>query len=212
MSTHPVGGHEVDVLTIRNRPDKPFFLTADKEHEGRTIRAGVVYSRIGDTNIPLRETATEASIELAWRERFGLGLPPLLRAFRLLEEPQKWESISGEQYRYHRDFPEFTVVEERTLVESFSEPWTQTFPDRSARSYVVQIRYGTTILRELTFVACDGGRYSLPLPRRVGDVAFELNRNSLEWRVMQLYRQYFPAESTLLAAGVDIVDGPTVDG
>jgi predicted HTH transcriptional regulator len=98
MQTVLVSGHEVDVLTIRNRPDKPFFMTADRDYQGRTIRAGVVYTRIGDTNVPLRESATEEAIELAWRERFGLGLSPLRRAFRLLEEPDKWQKIGGEEY------------------------------------------------------------------------------------------------------------------
>src|SRR5438093_4008496 len=86
MQTIRVSGQQIDVLTIKNRPDKPFFATADRTFQGRTIRAGVVYTRIGDTNVPLGESAPEYAIELAWRERFGLGLPPLRRAFRLLEE------------------------------------------------------------------------------------------------------------------------------
>jgi hypothetical protein len=212
METHQVDGHDIDVLTIKNRPDKPFFVTADREYQGRTIRAGVVYTRIGDTNVPLRESATEASIELAWRERFGLGLPPLRRLFRLLEEPDKWERVEGEAYLYHRDFPEFTVIAGKTLNESFREPWTQDFPDPTARSYVVQLRFGTTILRELVFVSCDGGRYSLPLPRVNAARRYEINRNSLAWRVMQLYQQYFPPEDTLHHAGVDVVAGPLEDG
>jgi hypothetical protein len=181
METHKIAEHEVDVLIIRNRPDKPFFVSADKEYQGRTIRAGVVYTRIGDTNVPLRESATEASMELAWRERFGLGLPPLRRAFRLLEQPERWEKVEGEAYLYHHEFPEFTIVEGKTLVAGFREPWTQEFPDPAARSYVVQLRFGTTILRELIFVSCDGGRYSLPLPRVNEAGRYEINRNSLAW-------------------------------
>jgi hypothetical protein len=113
MQTVAVMGHEVDVLTIKNRPDKPFFVTADKDYRGQKIRAGVVYTRIGDTNVPLNESASEEAIELAWRERFGLGLSPMLRAFRLLEEPDKWQEIGGESYFYHQDFPEFTVCKGR---------------------------------------------------------------------------------------------------
>lgn len=212
MVTFQVDGHEVDVLTIKNRPDKPFFVTTDKDHHGRTLRAGVMYTRIGDTNVPLRESASEASIELAWRERFGLGLPPLRRAFRLLKEPDNWQNVSGEAYMYHREFPEFTVIEGKTLVRHFQEDWTKHFPDTSARSYTVQLRFGSTILRELTFVSCDGGRYSLPLPTITGSGRYEINRNSLAWRVMQLYQQYFPAPDALRRAGVDIVDGTVEDG
>ncbi len=212
MQTASVLGHEVDVLTIKNRPDKPFFATADRDFQGRTVRAGVVYTRIGDTNVPLRESASEAAIELAWRERFGLGLSPLRRAFRLLEDPDQWQKIGDESYLYHKEFPEFTVVEGQTVVKPFQEAWTKTFPDESAKSYHVEIRYGTTVLRQLLFVSCDGGRYSLPAPKITEDGRFEVNRNSLAWRVTQLYKQYFPAPDALARAGVEIVDGPDEDG
>ncbi len=211
MQTVLVSGHEVDVLTIKNRPDKPFFATADKDFQGHTIRAGVVYTRIGDTNVPLRESATEDAIELAWRERFGLGLSPLRRAFRLLEEPDKWQKIGGEDYFYHQEFPEFTVVEGDTLVQPFQEAWTTRFPDRSARSFYVKLCYGSTVLKRFVFVNCDGGRYTLPLPR-LEQSQFEVNRNSIHWRVAQLYRQYFPIETALALGGVRIVDGPIEDG
>lgn len=98
------------------------------------------------------------------------------------------------------------------MVRDFQEEWTRHVPDKSARSYVVQLRFGATILRELTFVSCDGGRYSLPLPAVTENGRYEINRNSLAWRVMQLYRQYFPADDALRRAGVNIVDGPTEDG
>lgn len=211
MRTEIVDGHEIDLLAIENRPDKPFFLLADKEYRGQVIRAGVVYTRIGDTNVPLKECAPEANVELAWRERFGIGLSPLKRIYRLLEDPNAWTQVDGEEYMYHRDFPEFTVVEGKTLVKPFKEPWTEVFPDRSARSYDVELRFGTTILRRVTFVNCDGARYSLPLPQMVSGGGYEINRNSLAWRIAQLYRQYFPAIDALRRGGVEVVDGPEED-
>ena len=210
MQTVFVQGHEVDVLTIRNRPDKPFFVVADKDFQGRTIRAGVVYTRIGDTNVPLRESAPEEAIELAWRERFGLGLSPLRRAFRLLEEPENWQKIGGEDYFYHKDFPEFTLVEAETLVEHFQETWAMKFPDQHARSFYVKLCYGTTILKQFVFVSCDGGRYTLPSPRRENG-RFKVNRNSIHCRVAQLYSQYFPIETALARGNIQIIDGAIED-
>jgi hypothetical protein len=205
-------GHEIDILVIRNRPDKPFFFKSDKTHQGRTIRAGVIYTRLGDTNVPLRESASEADMELAWRERFGFGLSPLRRAFRLLEEPEDWERVDDDNYQYHRDFPEFTVIDGSTLVENFQEEWTRRFPDRNASSFYVEIRYGTTVLRRVPFVTCDGCRYRLPLPSLIEGGVFAINKNSLAWRVMHLYRQYFPAVETLTRVGIQIIDGPSEDG
>lgn len=212
ISTVQKDGHDIDILMIRNRPDKPFFLTVDREYRGKTIRAGVIYTRLGDTNVPLRQSATEAEMELAWRERFGLGLSPLRRAFRLLEDSEEWERVDEDGYLYHRDFPEFTVVDGATLVENFREEWTTRFPDKTATSFDIEIRYGTTVLRRVPFVRCDGCRYRLPLPSIAARGGFEINRNSLSWRVMHLYRQYFPAVDTLMRVGIQIVDGPSEDG
>src|SRR5690348_6036768 len=88
-----INGHELGVVRIENRPDKPFYLTRDKTHQGRTVRAGVIYARLGDTNIPLDASASEEMIELLWRERFGIGLNPLSRFQRLLDEPAEWIEI-----------------------------------------------------------------------------------------------------------------------
>lgn len=205
-------GHEIDILVIRNRPDKPFFVTKDKTYQGKTIRAGVIYTRIGDTNIPLGESASEADMELAWRERFGLGLSPLRRAFKLLEEPEAWEKVDGDNYQYHRDFPEFTVIDGDTLVENFQEEWTQFFPDKNARSFDIEIRYGMTVLRRIPFVHCDGYRYRLPLPLLAEGGGYEINKNSLAWRMMHLYNQHMPAIETLERIGIKIVVAPYEDG
>jgi predicted HTH transcriptional regulator len=99
LGTHVVQGHELDLLTIRNRPDKPFLLTKDFEKQGERVRNGVVYTRIGDTNVPLKESAPQDLVELMWRERFGLGLSPLERAERFLGEPERWKKM-GDGYLY----------------------------------------------------------------------------------------------------------------
>lgn len=210
LIAYPKDGHEIDVLKIRNRPDKPFFATKDQRKGGETLRAGVVYTRVGDTNVPLSATAREDEIELMWRERFGIGHSPMQRVSRLIRETDKWQRVQGDEYMYHEDFPEFTIRDDRTLIEDFREVWTQKFPDRSASSFGVDLRYGTTILRKYTFVSCDGGRYRLPLPTLVGDGdRFEINVNSIPWQLAQLYGQYLAPADALKRVGVDLVEGTT---
>lgn len=72
LTFHQVDEHEIAVLRIMNSPKKPYFVRNDFR-EGKTIvRAGVIYTRLCDTNIPLNESAPEDHIEIMWRERFGL--------------------------------------------------------------------------------------------------------------------------------------------
>jgi hypothetical protein len=200
--------HEIDILTIKNRPDKPFFATKDHRKSKSVLRAGVVYTRVGDTNVPLGESAREDEIELMWRERFGIGQSPMQRISRLLSDPDKWQKVGGDDYLYHEDFPEFTIRDAPVLVDGFREDWSQRFPDTTATSFVVEVCYGTTVLRQYTFVACDGGRYRLPLPTLVGDGSrFQIDVSSIPWKIAQLYSQYLPPSAALTAAGVELVDG-----
>ena len=72
LTYHQLDGHEIGVLRITDTPQKPYYLKKDYQAGKNTIRAGVVYSRLSDTNIPQQETAPEDHIEIMWKERFGL--------------------------------------------------------------------------------------------------------------------------------------------
>jgi hypothetical protein len=72
LTVHEVDGHEIMALQIMNSPKKPYFILKDFQGGKALVRAGVIYTRLGDTNIPLKETAPEDHIEIMWRERFGI--------------------------------------------------------------------------------------------------------------------------------------------
>ena len=199
-------GHKVAVMTIKNRPDKPFFVLRDKQHGKSTLRNGVIYTRIGDTNVPLTETAPDDRIELMWRERFGIGLPPLERFRRLLPETHKWRSgdHGGKTVLHHADAPEFTIMDGDDLVEDFAEEWMKHFPDKRANSFHVELRYHATVLAKLLFVNCDGGRYRLPAPK-TPSAPYTIERVSFEYLVANLYKQYQPLDEVLTGCRIQIV-------
>lgn len=200
-------GIEVDILTIKNRPDKPFFLIKDKSFQDKTIRAGVIYTRLGDTNIPLKESATEAQIELMWRERFGLGLRPLERMKLLLNDFEDWVSINEDTQLYHKQFPEFTVRQGRQIKECFRESWSDRFSDINAHSFEVELRYFETIIHKTTFVSCDGGRYQIPMPEidssdPVGK--FYIEEKSFAYKIAKIFWQRFPIDYALQMADIEL--------
>ncbi len=55
--------HEIGILKIKNLPKKPYFVTEDFRRGNATVRAGAIYTRLGDTNIPLHATAPEDGIQ-----------------------------------------------------------------------------------------------------------------------------------------------------
>jgi hypothetical protein len=78
LTFYQVGGHELGLLQISNAPSKPYFLRKDFQDGKFTVRAGVIYTRLGDTNIPRHEAAPEDHIEIMWKERFGLLKPKVI--------------------------------------------------------------------------------------------------------------------------------------
>jgi len=68
---------EIDVLEISNKDITPYYLLKDYTQgpngSGRIIvRAGVIYSRVGDRNTNTDRTATKDATEFLWKKRFGL--------------------------------------------------------------------------------------------------------------------------------------------
>lgn len=148
--------------------------------------------------------ALEAAVANATRPE-----TPLQRFHRLLEDPAVWKRMSGDEYLYCEQYPEFTVVDGETYVEQFSEPWTQHFPDRSARSFEVQLRYHGTLLETVTFVACDGERYRIPMPRprqgANGELRYSISTSSVGWKLAQIYRQYYSLATPHPLTGIELV-------
>lgn len=177
---------------------------------GKTVRAGVAYTRLGDTNTPKASCAPDDHMELMWRERFGLGLSPLERLTRLLNDPTNWRKMR-ESYLYCIQFPEFTIVDGETWAEEFAEPWTRHFPDPRASSFEVELRYHATVLEREGFVHCDGVRYRIPMPETTkdpatGNISYHLSRSSLGWKLAMIYRQYMPLDDAYTLADIRIVD------
>jgi len=103
---------EIQVLMIKDRPFKPYYLSVDKkvnEEQSRTtvLRAGTVYTRIMDTNTPKNSVASSKDIEYMWKERFGLIQTPIERMQMYLKNFEDW-SFQNEIY-FYKQHPEFTI-------------------------------------------------------------------------------------------------------
>ena len=126
-------GKTFEVLAIEDKPHKPYYLVDEYRSKGskdRTVRAHHIYTRIGDTNTPLPDTAPPHEIERMWRERFGLDRPPLERAKRFLLELDSWLPMSEDEFFnvtfYHKVYPEFTLrTAEASEIVARHEEWTR---------------------------------------------------------------------------------------
>ena len=73
VDTIQLCGKVIDVLTIQNNDKTPLFL---KRTYG-SMRAGCIYTRVGDKNTPNDGNADIEAIENLWKKRLGLTKTPL---------------------------------------------------------------------------------------------------------------------------------------
>ncbi|MGQ3170532.1 MAG: hypothetical protein ACT6RZ_08915 [Methylophilus sp.] len=84
-------------------------------------------------------------------------------------------------------------------TQDFQERWTKVHPDNNSASYPVYLSINNNTIKELTFVAVDGGRIFVPIPEirpvEVNDVEYFWNMNSLEIKVCDVVGSYYIYES-----------------
>lgn len=187
-----VENHEVDILCIRNLPEKPYFLLKDKSFQGATVRAGVVYTRIGDTNIPLGGTATEATIELLWRQRFGLDLTPSEKFHLFLKNYKSWAvDVGNSKEGYYKPFPEYQL--EFLPHHEGTEPYSYFFPNKRSFFGEILLKYFTTTIYKSEYGFLDEFRYPISIPKteiRDSDKNFRYYyflTNSMEFKLFRIF-------------------------
>lgn len=62
-------GHQVDVLTVWNSFDTPYYLKEDYKQAEYCIRAYHIYTRVAGQNTQMSESADQHLIELLWKKR-----------------------------------------------------------------------------------------------------------------------------------------------
>ena len=66
------------------------------------------------------------------------------------------------------------------------------------------LKYHRTILKGSIFILVDGARYMVPHPECLSDGKWKIKRNSIEYKIASIYKQYYPLEKILPAKGVKI--------
>lgn len=205
MTTEILNGHEVDILCIHNTKNRPYFLLEDKISLGKTVRAGVIYTRNGDTNTPINSTSSMSQQQEIWREYFGLSLSPRERFDLYLKDLEGWtkESNNDDSWSYYyKAFPEFRL----DIISKDIRGKTEFSEIQDCCQYDIFLTYFSTKLDYSLFFFGDGARYFLPWPDTsaiyyddvlgimANDVNFEgeffyIISNSLEYKLYQLTQE-----------------------
>ena len=110
VQTLNVGGKTIDVIIVKNTSNTPYFLVEQHNYGQECVRAGHIYTRIGDTNTPKVAFADIDKVEYLWRKRFGIDLTVNERLLRLLDNPNGWlGDFNNDNHKYHSIYPEFQI-------------------------------------------------------------------------------------------------------
>lgn len=85
-------------------------------------------------------------------------------------------------------------------AQDFHEEWTSIYPDKKAFSESVWLKIGETIIKEVRFISCDGGRIFVPLPKIITNhysnkPRYEWNRKSLDFKLAKIIGRYYIYET-----------------
>lgn len=154
---------EVDIIIIKDRPYKPYYLTSDYRDKDKIVKANHIYTRIVDTNTPMNSSVDLYYIEKMWYQRFGLDLTPSERFRQLLLKPDEWiEDFGNVDYAYHKNFPEFRI--ELSEPEEMWEPFCEFYPNNKGYFGKAFFKYQLNTLFELIYIYCDEMRIMLANP------------------------------------------------
>lgn len=153
---------EIDVIIIEDQPFKPFCLKKLFRDGKEYIYPGTVYSRIGDKNSAKDSSSDLYQIERMWRERFGLDKTPLERFQLYLLQCDEWVS-DGISKAYHKQFPEFTIVEEYN-PEKLTGTWWSAFIDKPTTYNMINFKYHSTLLKQLKTCYFEREEIRIPYP------------------------------------------------
>lgn len=159
-------GHRLDVVVIKDRPEKPYYLQEGYNRDGVRLNPGTVYARVRDSNTPSDQVASSHDIEQMWRERFGLDETPFERVQNYLLDQDGWTKTSEYIWHYSQ-FPEFTIspTEEETRPVQAGENWVRSATNPSAFVRSLRICFHQTVLAEVDCILYDEMRAITPAPR-----------------------------------------------
>lgn len=163
LKTITINQKEIDILIIFNKPFKPYYLTDDYKEQNKQVKANNIYTRIQDTNTPIDKSADFTHVELMWKERFGLTIPPSQRFKLILLEYKNWKlDIGNKNYGYYKPEPQYKI--EFGEPKDGHEPYELPFLNPNFHFGDIKLMYHSTIMHEHEYIYLDGMRFFTSAP------------------------------------------------
>ncbi|MUK43331.1 ATP-binding protein [Aliivibrio fischeri] len=150
------------ILKIKNKRLKPFYLTQNVKKQGKELRAGVIYSRIGDTNTPKDSCSNPHDVAMMWKERFGLDLTAKDKFSYILLDMKNWQ-YDGISHAYYTLDPDYTIEigEEESGNGNY---WWQNIYFEKPMMYSYVLKFKNAEIYEIPIIHYRNENLKLPFP------------------------------------------------
>lgn len=162
IHTYLINEKIIDVLTISDSKGKPYYLTRDENKQGYMLRAGVVYSRLEDSNTPKDSTANPYEIEAMWRERFGLDEKASDRFNQVLLDFKSWK-YDGVSSAFYDIDPDYTIEIGDSESSGGKFWWEDGLLEKSTK-YYYHLKYKNVELHKIPVIHFRSENLCIPFP------------------------------------------------
>jgi len=125
VKTIIIDDKEIDILIIKNTDRTPYYLLQNYEKkiikDKTVVHAGVIYSRVFDSNTSSAECANKNSIEFLWKKRFALLGNDEFKVRKRLEDIESWYSSDGFASLVNRKYNDIQI-KKNPVFNSFATP------------------------------------------------------------------------------------------
>lgn len=136
-----------------------------------------------------------------------------LEEFDNLLENSSWrKEFIGHKEIFFSDNDNSYQIEIGEKEREFTEEWTRVYPDKAGSFLkMVYLKVGGVLVKQFSFISCDGGRILVPLPgvkliknKRV----FQYDKNSLEYKLGKIIGDFYiykTIEGVASMSGIKII-------
>ena len=165
LKTISMDGKDIDVLIIKNTDLTPIYL---KKPYGK-MKEGCIYTRSGNKNTPNNGNADYNEIEMLWKKRFGLTIPPLEFIYKSMENKLNWRKNETGWYHFYK--PEnyihkhkFSKYDSDSDCSKIIEFYSHSQTNESTSYMQLDIMANQTLLESYQIVRLNDGKLTIPLP------------------------------------------------
>lgn len=148
--------HEIDVLEIKNKKFKPYFLIKDYEN----VKSHKIYTRHHDQN----NEANSHEIIHMWKEQFGLTGDVKQKFNKLLTDVDKWQYNEDNHTFINLAFPENKIVIEKLDECSSKDAFMLNYGPHKAIKCNAKFLVNDTEIEAYEYVLLDEYRNEFPTP------------------------------------------------